>query len=283
MGSYHPLFQLKVQHLFFREASGLRLDFVPTPYSQDLLQRAGLLTRASENGLNVFYDAEKTEALEYYLSDSDAPFSFQYRVSSKDPRFRNYTKAPAYKDDALLYFNNQNVNASARDAFLLHASQYVSEADFKSFDSPELKDVLSKKDHLLRPAFVVELKLSESVLREGAKQYVIQFDARATTWKYYFLGHLAEKEPCISDLSNKTEFEFGGTTVLPGHKTALIFRSKTTIPLRENFQSRFQLKEKREQNGKVIIKRLPFASAHQISTETIDGKESVISEIYVNC
>ncbi len=279
MASYHPLFQLRVQHLFFREASGLRLDFVPTPYSQDLLQRAGLLTRASENGLNIFYDAEKTEALEHYLSD----LAFQYRVFSKDPRFRNYTKAPAYKDDALLYFDNKKVRADAQDVFFLHASQSVSEADFKPLDSPELVSILSKKDHLLRPAFVVDLKLSESVLREGAKQYVIQFDARATTWKYYFLGHLAEKEPRISDLNNKTEFEFGGATVLPGHKTALIFRSTTAIPLRENFQSRFQLREKREGNGKVIIKRLPFASAHQISTETINGKASVISEIYVNC
>jgi len=282
VGSYQPLFHLAVNHLFFRESSGLRLDFVPTPYSQDLLHRASLLTRVSENGLNVFYDAEKTEALKYYLSDSDAPFSFQYRVRSKDPRFRNYTKAPAYKDDALLYFDNQKVRDDAQDVFL-HASQSVSEADFKPLDSPELVSILSKKDHLLRPAFVVDLKLSESVLHEGAKHYIIQFDARETTWKYYFLGHLAEKEPCISDLNNKTEFEFGGTTVLPGHKTALIFRSKTAIPLRENFQSRFQLREKREGNGKILVKRLPFASAHQISTETINGKESVISEIYVNC
>ncbi len=283
MGSYHPLFHLRVQHLFFNEASGLRLDFVPTPYSQALLQRAGLLTRASANGLDVFYDAEKTEALGHYLSDSDDPFSFQYRVFSKDPRFRNYTKAPAYRDDALLYFGNQNVLDDALHGFLLHTSPSVSEADFRSLESPELVSLLSKKDHLLRPAFVVDLRLSESVLREGAKHYVIQFDARATYWKYYFLGHLTEKEPCISDLNNKTEFEFGGTTVLPGDQTAFVFRSKTAIPLRENFQSRFQLREKREGNGKIIIKRLPFASAHQISTETINGKESVVSEIYVNC
>jgi len=283
MGSYQPLFHLTVQHLFFDEALCPNLEFMPTPASQSLLQRTGLLTRNTANGIGVFYNDAQIEALQHYVNDPDEPFSFQYKVFSKDPRFRNYTEAPAYKDGAMLYFDTRKARAEGDEAFCLHEAAYVSEADFEAITAPALVDVLDKKDQLVKPAFAVRVEVLQKDLEGAARHYVIKFDARKTYWKYYLLGNLTEKEAYISDLNHETEFESGGTTVLPGRRTALIFRSKTAIPLRENLQLRFQLKEKRAGNGRVIIKRLPHASANQINTEKIDGNESVISEIYVNC
>ncbi len=283
MGSYQPLFHLAVHHLFFDEALCLNLAFVPTQSSASLLQRIGLLTRNTANGIGVFYDDAQIEALEHYVNDLEVPLSFQYKIFSKDPLFKNYTEAPAYKDDTLLYFDSRKARTEGEHVFRLHTSDTVSEADFKAIASPPLVDILNKKDRRVKPVCVVHIEMSPAFFEDGAKRYTIKFAVRKTYWKYYLLGSLAEKETYISDLNNETAFESGGITTLPGRKRALIYRSTRPIGLRENVQRRFQLREKSAGNGKVIIKRLPVASADQINTEIINGKESVISEIYVNC
>ena len=94
---------------------------------------------------------------------------------------------------------------------------------------------------------------------------------------------MAEGHDFIVDLNNNTEFEDTGKTSLPGNRIALTFRSKDRIPLREEYEFRFQLKEKGPNGGKTIIKRLPVASASQLYREIIDGNEEIVSEIFINC
>ena len=79
------------------------------------------------------------------------------------------------------------------------------------------------------------------------------------------------------------EFEDTGRDLLPDNREALTFRSKQRIPLRERSEYRFQLKEKGTNGGKVVIRRLPVASADQYIREMVDGKEAIVSEIFINC
>ena len=119
--------------------------------------------------------------------------------------------------------------------------------------------------------------------KAAAKNYYLKFKARETIWKYYLLGNLTKKNLDIVDLNNETQFEDTGPESLPDNRTALTFRSKQILPLREKSEYRFQLKEKDPNGGKVLIKRLPVASANQFLKESINGKEAILSEIFINC
>jgi hypothetical protein len=87
----------------------------------------------------------------------------------------------------------------------------------------------------------------------------------------------------ITDLNHEIEFEATGRASLPGNRMAMTFRSKQRIPLREKSEYRFQLREKETNGGRVLIRRLPVASAGQFYKETVDGKEAIVSEIFINC
>lgn len=282
MGSFHSLFSIEIKHVFFTGEACLNLDFIPSLRSQKRLDRIGLLTRGTENGIHVFYDSGQSDVLQYEVDDPDEPFSFQYRVFSRDPFFKNYTDVSSHKTDALFYFDGGNAREEA-GFYRLHEAEYVSEVDFQSLDAPMFSEVLTKKDRLVKPVCVLDIPVSQGEFKGKPKHYTVKFDSRKTFWKYYVLGDFVDKKPYIADLNHETEFEFGGTESLPGNRTALVFRSRSSIPLREKLDVRFQLKAQNGGNGKVMIKRLPVASASQIATETINGKESVISEIYVNC
>jgi hypothetical protein len=114
------------------------------------------------------------------------------------------------------------------------------------------------------------------------RDYYLKFKARKTFWKYYMLGLMAQKHSYIADLNDAIRFEFSGEESLSGNRTALTFRSKTPIPMRDTFSYRFQLKESGPRGEKVLIRRLPMASASQINREMIEGEEAVVSEIYIN-
>lgn len=282
MGSFQSLFSIVVKHRFFTGEACLNLDFIPSLQSQKRLDRIGLLTRSTENGIHVFYDSDQSDALQYEIEDPDEPFRFQYRVFSRDPFFKNYTEEPVYKMDTLLYFDGGNAREE-EGFFRFHEAEYVSEVDAQPLDAPIFSEILTKKDRLVKPLCVFDIPISQAEFKGKPKHYAVKFDSRKTFWKYYVLGDFFEKKPYIADLNHEMEFEFGGTEPLPGNKTAFIFRSISSIPLREKLDVRFQLRAQNGGNGKVIIKRLPVPSASQIATETINGKESVISEIYVNC
>ncbi len=84
-------------------------------------------------------------------------------------------------------------------------------------------------------------------------------------------------------MENGNEFEVGEPETLSDKRPALTFRSKTYIPLRERPDCRFQLRERNSGAGKVLIRRLPVATASQIGKEVIDGVETAVSEMFINC
>jgi hypothetical protein len=289
MGSYLPLVSIAVEHMFYSQDSCWELEFVPTPKTTITLKNAGLLTRNTRNGIRIFYDEQASETLQRFVEDTDDPLGLTFKVFSGNRLFENFTELPIRQEDAILYFDNRGLRKVTIGKQRLHDEEYVSSIDFQKLDTAQLKGILNKKDRLVRPIFIVRLFVSEKEINPFSKQlkvipsdYYIKFNSRQTFWKYYLLGKIASERSYIVDLNNETEFEFTGQESLSDNRTALTFKSKTSIPMRRTFSSRFQLKERGPGGEKVLIKRLPVASVGQIDRETINGEDAVVSEIYIN-
>lgn len=289
MGSYLPFFSISVEHLFFTKGMGPKLDFVPTHKTAMVLKNTVLLIRKTINGIYVFYDLKRAETLQLYADGPDHSLNFIFKAFSRDPRFQNYTAPPSYKEGAILYLDNRDVKADKTGRLRLHDEKHVTGKDFKKLDSPLVEEILDKKDMLARPAFIVDIgitkkqsSLLDKPLKTKCRNYYLSFGARQTFWKYYLLGSLERKRANIVDPEDRIVFESAGRESLSDNRSALTFRSKTPIPLQDSYDWRFQLREKCPEGEKVLIKRLPVASADQVSREIIGKKEAVVSEIYIN-
>lgn len=290
MGSYRPLFSVDVEHTFFAKGYCPGLDFIPTAETISLIKNTGLLVRHTRHGVRVFVDRDNREALKFYLTDADAVQRLVFKVYNREKLFRAYTELDAPDADGILYFDNQGRSMDATNRFRMHDAEYVSAENLEKLDSSRITGILSQRDRLLKPVFIVSLWFEEKEIHiADAKaepvylNYYIKFRARETFWKYYLLDNMTKEKSHIVDLNNETEFEDTGQASLPGNRIALTFRSKKKVPLRERSENRFQLRVKDPNGGKVLIRRLPVASADQYCREIIDGEGTIVSEIFINC
>jgi hypothetical protein len=290
MDSYLPLFSVEVEHTYFSKDLCLGLDFVPTIESLLFIEKTGLLIRHTQSGVRIFFDQNSSEALRLYATQPDEPLRFAFKVFNRQRFFRAYTELNTPEEGAILYFDNQGGKIDSTNRLRLHAADYVSAKDFEKLNSPKIAGILSRKDRLLKPEFIVsiwfgknEIRILDAASKTAYPKYYLRFHARKTFWKYYLLGSMTKKKSYITDLNNETEFEDAGQTFLPGNRIALTFRSKKRILLQEKSEFHFQLKEKDPNGGKVLIKRLPVASAGQFYREIIDGNQAIVSEIFINC
>jgi hypothetical protein len=289
MATYSPLFSLQAEHSFFRDNLCRSLDFVPTPSTSSVMGNAGLLTRSSSSGINVFYESARAEALRMYAGNTDEPLNLSFKVFTVDPRFWNYTEPSAYKDGAMLYFDNSDAQPGDDGRLRLHSDEFAGDSNFEDIGSPKVSGIVKRQDGLLRPVFVVSISVAESDVTPpdnqaavAPKSYYVRFQARHTFWKYYLLGELAKEDFYVNDQDEAIEFVAVGESSLADNRTALAFISKTLLPLREKSQYRFQLRDKNSGGGRILIRRLPVASASHISKEVIDGEVSLVSEMFIN-
>ena len=70
--------------------------------------------------------------------------------------------------------------------------------------------------------------------------------------------------------------------VMADRQTAWTIRSKTPLTMQERSEYRFQLREEASGNGKVLIRRLPVASAEHIGVDQSGNRATLVSEMYVN-
>jgi hypothetical protein len=290
MGSFRPLISIEVKHTYFARDLGPGLDFVPTPQTQVSVENSNLLVRNTQGGIRIFYDQANIEVLKLFANAPDDPFDLVYKAYAKDSWFNCYTELPAADDDSILYFDSRKAKPDEDDRLNLNAAEHVSYKDMVKFNAIPLEKIFSRRDRIVRPLFIVCFRLTKESIQAleqpstpGIQNYYLSFKARETFWKYYLLGKMTKKKSFIVDPDNRIEFEDTGQTVLPGNRYALTFRSKNKIPLQEESDNRFELKEIGPNGGKPIIKRLPVATAQQFYKEIIDGNETIVSEIFINC
>lgn len=291
MGSFRPLFSVSVEHGYFTDGAWKGLDFVPVPATVKVINGANVLVRPTKNGMAVFYDESRSDALRLYAKDANGALCFSFRVYAKDRTFANYTAPAMRSGNAVLYFDNRgSAVGSGGGKVRLSKEDVVSEADFMDIDSLVAEDILGDRDKRVPPDFVVSVFVEPGVGDDTsaasgwlARDCLIRFDARQAYWKYHLLGNMNRSNPFIVDLDNRVEFEFCGEVMLPGDRPAKVFRSKEQIPVLEKSTCRFQLREQGPGAGKVLVKRLPVASESRLGMEVIDGKNEIVSESFINC
>lgn len=292
MGAFRPLFSVSVEHGYFTDGAWKGLDFVPVPVTVKVINGANLLVRPTKNGMAVFYDVSRSDALRLYAKDANGALCFSFRVYAKDRTFANYTSPAMRSGDAVLYFDNrEGVTDQATGKVRLSKEDAATEKDLREIDSLVAEDILCDRDRRVPPDFVVSVVVesgSGEVSSAGATGWRVQdclvrFNARQAYWKYHLLGNMNRSSPFIVDLDNRVEFEFCGEVMLPGDRPAKVFRSKEQIPVLEKSNCRFQLRELGPGAGKVLVKRLPVASESRLGMEVIDGKNEIVSESFINC
>lgn len=284
MGFFQPLFSVSVEHQYFSDGLWKGLDFVPEPGTLKLIECANTVVKNTRNGISVFYDAEKSGTLSLFAEDAGGALRFSFKVFAKDRSFANYTLPPVQKEGAILYFANSVAGGGASGTTIkLSKGDFVSELDFEylaALDAGGFPCANGRR----RPDFVVDIFIASA--ESGglvAREYGVNFGARRSYLKYHLLGSMNRDNLFIFDLDNQVEFEFCGDVMLSGNNPAKVFRSKTLIPVLERSDSRFQLRERGQGAGKVLIKRLPVASENRLGLELINGKNEIISESFINC
>lgn len=287
--SFLPWFDLQVEHSFFSDNRCRALTFRCLPEAGMLARNAGLLIRNAPGGFQVFYDESRYDALLSMAANPAEPFHLEFLAFSTDPRFWHYTRPSPLKEGSVLYFNTQNAAAGTGGRLRLHQEEFAGEADFAPLASPPPGGLLGRREGGGNSPLVVNIDISEDEVRAlkgptaaTPKNYYIGFQSGQTLWKYYLLGDLAREGYYINDREEQVEFVPEGQVSLAGERVALAFRSKTLLPLGERSNYHFQLRDRNSGGGRVLIRRLPVASPGQTIRETIDGENTLVSEMFIN-
>lgn len=289
--AFDALLQLDVEHAFYGGGACRGLSLQPSAASAALLQRAGCLLRASERGFTVFQDRTRRSALRGLVGDANAPFVLLFIARSSDPWLASYTQGMGRDETTLLRFDSRRSAPPEGDGRIrLHCGEFADVVDRVPLSTPLLAHGLSRAEQLMPPAFVLRLALrrgSVDAWADGAdaprpQRYLIRLQATATRWKYYLPGDWAAQQPHVVDLGGQAQFDPAQAETLGDGRQALTIRSQAAIAQHHQPPQRFQLRARGPLADRVLIKRLPVASAGQISAETIAGVRSLVSEIYVN-
>ena len=289
MGPYLPLFSLEVEHAYFPEGVCRALSWVPAAASLHRLGHAGCLLRVTDRGLLVLFDAGRADVLALQAGEADDPLRLHFLARVADPAFANYTAAPVGSSQSLLVLDSRRaVHDPDTGRWRLHAGASADTADLRPLDSPEAAEALSVPERRAPPHFAVSVDVRPQDVAEAAagrdRRFYARLEARATVWKYCFMGELAEALDDglrVVDLDQSLQFGAATGERLPDGRSVLAVRSVAPIALQERSPQRFQLRSGGNGTDKVLIKRLPVASPRQLSRETLGGVPTLVSEIYV--
>ena len=295
MTGYLPFLDINVGHSYFQTQQCKYLKFVVTAASLRMMNNAGLIYHGRDNGISIFADKSKLEALNLYAQDSDEPFELQFKVFSSDPYFSFYTQPGHLSGQGILYFSHILSGQSQMDKTLLndngtiklHRDDWVTEKDYSAIPELTAKGLIDSKDMLNPPYFIISIVISVQAVEDfstgnSAPVFQVTFNSQENIWKYYLMSQVLSTKLSIVDIEEKIDFEPCGVEVLSSGKAAMTFRTLSPLPLQEKSPYHFQLQSTEESISKVLIKRLPVATASQRHQAVIDGNGVELSEIYIN-
>ena len=266
---WQSFFGITVQHSFFSATSGPVLHFVPHPQTERIIKNANLLSRNTINRLILCYNHEQKAILDCFIPENDSTLDFSFDVYSSDPHYSTYTEPYVFPSNTLPFFSNRGNYVPVKEGVQL---------------KPEAVSARKQKNYSIiqPPLFKITISLAKKDNLDDHKEYIICHVARQTYWKYYFLGELAKKEAMVNDMHGKMQFRYAGKQTPFPDTPARVYYSTEPIILRDRPDQRFQLRQLGEAGDKVLIKRLPNASAKNLSREIIQDKEVYVSEIFIN-
>lgn len=295
MGPFLPWFSFEVEHEYFAPSACTALAVEPAPLAADLLQRCGCVVRNRPDGLAVFLDHSRLDALHRRATDAADPMVLHFTARAVDPWLAAYTAGMERGDDGapgtLIWLDSDSA-AAAPDAdgrHRLHDSDTAGTAQRVPLAGAGPAAALSARDQKLPPALALRLRIAADGddaddwrQRQADRRWLVRLQARRTHWRYYLPAEWAADDPRVIDPGGIVEFEPPAPVALAGGRRALSTRSRSAIALHARPAQRFQLRTRSAGAERVLVKRLPVASAEQLNVEWIDGVRTLVSEIYVN-
>jgi hypothetical protein len=140
-----------------------------------------------------------------------------------------------------------------------------------------------------KPLAVFELYLGtlfSQYKNKGKCEYHLRFNNRRSIWKYFLVSPVYKKFDKLSIINTDKEQVFNAPQkeFVQSDTEALVFESKNTIPITEQWKPTFQLIDDFDLNlktGKVILKNLPSASPEQIFYSGTKSGGTIYSHIYI--
>ena len=127
---FKPVFIFKITHNYFAGNQLVGYELLPSPESQQIIRKLGLMVSSNDNEVHFLYDACRAGGLLYYL-ENQKNLKFSFWLHAPTVFFYNFTNLPANHRNTILYFNNQKMKASGETN--LHDKEYVAETNILHF------------------------------------------------------------------------------------------------------------------------------------------------------
>lgn len=277
--SFQPFFTVRVSHGFYAAGwPGLRWQ--ATLGTSRLLGRAGCVTGPARESLEVYFDASRRATLQACLADAREPFVLSWRLKPTEWPADTITQGVPPGAAQVLLLSNASSNAGAQGTWPLHGGGEAGPGDW--VQASELHEPLTGGD-ALRPPIVLQLRLGPEHLAAAPLRFTARLAARATVWKYFFVGRWQPEGLAVVDPERQAVFGEPRTETLADGRAALTVQSAAAIPLQQRPTRRFQLRRTEDGHDTVLIERLPAAAAGALAFEfdTAGGPAGTVSEIYV--
>jgi len=281
-GIYRPLFSVAVEHGYFSNGLWKDLHFEPDAETSKMAGLSSLVIRQTGDGVGVSVNDLDRDPLRLWAAGSEGKLRFSFKVRAKDRSYANYTDYSVGGGRGIPCFDNLEKDVRTGGEIRLSRETLVSAADFREIDVLLAEGMISAREKLVPPDFIVTVYVDlDGDHGFDFMQYRIGFGARRSYWKYFMLGDMNRVEVFIVDQEKKIEFLSCGEVMLAGNRPARVFRSNKPMFLLEKPECRFQLRERSASGEKVLIKRLPLASKSRLGSEVIDGRKEVVMENFV--
>lgn len=275
--SYQPFFSARVSHGFYGTGwPGLR--WVASPDTARRLDRAGCVAGPSRETLDVYFDATRRATLEACLADPREPLVLTWRLQPAEWPADTITEGLPPDASQVLLLAPPAGGPDAQGLWPLHRGSEAGPAEWVK--TRELQEPLAAGD-ALRPPVLVQLRLGREHLAAAPLQFTARLAARATVWKYFFLGRWQPDGLAVVDQERQAAFNEPRVETLADGRPALTVRSAAAIPLQQRPTRRFQLRRSEDGHDTVLIERLPAAAAGALAIDRADGQAGTVSEIYV--
>ncbi|MDF2177196.1 hypothetical protein P2G88_02920 [Aliiglaciecola sp. CAU 1673] len=253
----------------------------PTRHTKAALNNARLLYKQTQQGFCLILNQQDLPICRACCEDS--PLLLTFMLFANENFF--YATQPLLGWPKNLYVcGNQQPLPETELGQRLHQGVFLEKQD--SQIAAQALQEAGEADLTIAPVLLIHLELTPNMLQSALDgnppHYHLRFANLHSIWCYYLIGRTFEKVLEIRDLDDKVSFEQAADTVLPNGQMAKTFYSKAPLPLLQHSPFKFTLFSEGEGGEKILIKRLPIASAGQYERKVVNGVSSIMSEIYIH-
>ena len=279
--SYVPLCQVQLQHNYFSDGFAQHTSLIPAAQTGRQLHNAQLLFKATKQGGMLLLDSSRRDIAAACVSPS---LTLHFLLYSKDSLFGSYSE-PTLQQGQLLYCDNSAPVQQTEAIFRLHAAAELSTTEIVSSDDDRLS-MLAEVKQLPLPLLVLALTITSADLAQSdatsGRHYLIKFGSRRIIWRYYLSGDSFSQSVHIRDLTQQSQFVQQADVTLNNGRSAKVFDSTEPLVLAQQSPYRFALISQAGSNEKILIKRLPVATAGRWGNAVVNEVKSSVAEIYLN-